>query len=498
MQRLLASFWLPAGQVWGTLILASWFGLRPGLTISLILQASIWAAAAAIWHRNGDARQIRLLENGRAAADAGSAASGDAGAVMPNGKAATKDMAAAAINTETDSESSAIALSHVQVAHLPGAPWWSPLRAVAAPSGGYFYAFFLVCLIALAALAHIGPVTNMSATCDSSGTGNSRRSSNTPGDAYLGSGLARIFGYHLGAGTAASAPYFWAQLHAVLLFAVAIVVLALAGSNPGYLPCYSSRAVTMTCGEGSDIATTTNEAVGRKQLRDALVQEGQRPADVTSSTPGIGHSSYNEAEIPSIQSNSNAAAILSPGKSTSRSIAALAVAAEKRGRSVCETCLVLRPAPSTSSPSSSLPRTRHCSTCKHCVIGWDHHCAWVGACIGARNRGRFVLLLILLAVSGLLQLKLYAHYLLDICSNSRSGGSIGNSGSSGGSSSGELRDFSNRSVLGECTVYMAPATTLAHITMLLPWVWVLALLSDQVHRLVREHGISGAMRALIS
>jgi len=485
MQRVLASFWLPAGQVWGTLTLASWFGLRPGLTISLVLQASSWAAAAAVWHRNGDARQQRLLENGRAAANAGSAASGDAGAVTPNGRAATKDRAAAETNAEADSESPAVAFAHVQVARLPGAPWWSPLRAVAASSGDFFNAFFLVCLVALAALAHIGPAANSSATCDSSSADNrSSRSSNAPGGVYLGSGLARLFGYRFGAGTAASAPPFWAKLHAVLLLAVAMAALALAGSNPGYLPCCSSRAMTTTTRDGSDGAATTNEPVRRKQLRDALIEEGQRPADVVIPTPGIDHSSHNEAEIPSTQSSSNAAATISPGKSASSSIAALAAAAEKRGRSVCETCLVLRPASSSSSPSSSLPRTRHCSTCGRCVIGWDHHCAWVGACIGARNRGRFVLLLILLAVSGLLQLKLYAHYLLELCSSSSSGG-IGSS---------ELRDFSNRSVLGECAAHVAPATTLAHITVLLPWVWVLALLSDQVHRLVRERGIGGALR----
>lgn len=34
-------------------------------------------------------------------------------------------------------------------------------------------------------------------------------------------------------------------------------------------------------------------------------------------------------------------------------------------------------------------RARHCKECNKCVRKFDHHCFWVGGCVGELNHGKF-------------------------------------------------------------------------------------------------------------
>lgn len=39
------------------------------------------------------------------------------------------------------------------------------------------------------------------------------------------------------------------------------------------------------------------------------------------------------------------------------------------------------------------PQCRHCKVCDHCVCRFDHHCNWLGVCIGKKNYFVFLQLL---------------------------------------------------------------------------------------------------------
>jgi hypothetical protein len=85
-----------------------------------------------------------------------------------------------------------------------------------------------------------------------------------------------------------------------------------------------------------------------------------------------GGTSYLPVGCP--QSTDSAAgleSVASAGRSTT--------AADQAGPQHCLVCRINRPA-----------RAKHCYKCNRCVMKYDHHCMWLGTCVGKRNQAAFV------------------------------------------------------------------------------------------------------------
>lgn len=72
----------------------------------------------------------------------------------------------------------------------------------------------------------------------------------------------------------------------------------------------------------------------------------------------------------------------------------------------CKTCQVWQP-----------PRCNHCPICQTCVLELDHHCHWLGTCLGLRNYHSFYWYLVHVVLLSLYQLFFAPFYLWRLCEN---------------------------------------------------------------------------------
>lgn len=74
----------------------------------------------------------------------------------------------------------------------------------------------------------------------------------------------------------------------------------------------------------------------------------------------------------------------------------------------CQTCFHYNP-----------PRTYHCRICNNCIERLDHHCLWMGKCVGKRNYRFFYLFLCLLIISTLFRIIVCIAFLVNEHDNLR-------------------------------------------------------------------------------
>ena len=83
---------------------------------------------------------------------------------------------------------------------------------------------------------------------------------------------------------------------------------------------------------------------------------------------------------PGIIKRNDKSAIALKTKSRDRKTIYISQLGYFRRYKICNTCNVIRPL-----------RASHCANCNNCITKYDHHCPWIGTCVGKRNYHYFFL-----------------------------------------------------------------------------------------------------------
>ena len=70
---------------------------------------------------------------------------------------------------------------------------------------------------------------------------------------------------------------------------------------------------------------------------------------------------------------------------------------------LCPVCKIIRP-----------PKTKHCFICNKCINNWDHHCYWLNICINKDTYNLFILFLLILFITIVLNVIIFGSILMSI------------------------------------------------------------------------------------